>query len=69
MTELNAGTLRLKQKQTERKSTGLRVVAEFGFIDDYGDRWHWRAGDLIRNPDVVGLVLSRGDMPVAELDG
>ena len=46
---------------------GLRVTAEFGFVDDYGDPWHWNAGDLIRNPEVVRLVHERGELPVEPL--
>jgi hypothetical protein len=37
----------------------VRFAAVYGFVDEYGDRWHWNRGDIVRNPYVVRLLLSR----------
>jgi hypothetical protein len=34
----------------------VRVLDEAGFIDDHGDRWHWQAGAVVRNPYVIELL-------------
>ena len=34
----------------------VRVLDVSGFIDDFGDRWHWLAGTVVRNTYVIGLL-------------
>jgi hypothetical protein len=38
----------------------VRFLRPFGFTDDYGDKWRFGAGDIIRNPFVLGLIEGRG---------
>ncbi len=38
----------------------VRIVRTAGFIDEFGDRWHWAAGDIVRNPYVIGLLAEHG---------
>ena len=47
---------------------GLRFTAPYGFCDDHGDRWHWLAGQAVRNPYVLALLRGRS-APVEELEG
>ncbi len=37
----------------------VRVLAVYGFVDEYGDRWHWDCEQIVRNPFVVGLLVQR----------
>ena len=39
--------------------SGGRLLRPFGCFDDHGDQWHWLPGAVVRNPYVVGLLLSR----------
>lgn len=38
----------------------VRILSVHGFIDEFGDRWHWNAGDLVRNPFVIAMLVERG---------
>jgi hypothetical protein len=37
----------------------MRFEAVYGFVDEYGDRWHWERGQIIRNPFVIKMLLKR----------
>ena len=37
----------------------VRVLVPFGFLDDFGDRWFWDAGAVVRNPMVIALLAER----------
>ncbi|HTQ70969.1 MAG TPA: hypothetical protein VMH92_05685 [Acidocella sp.] len=45
----------------------VRLVAIHGFVDDYGDRWHWDCGQIVRNPFVIAMLRERG-APVEEIE-
>ena len=38
----------------------VRVLVVAGFVDAFGDRWHWTPGAVVRNPYVVGLLAHHG---------
>lgn len=38
----------------------VRLTSPYGFIDEYGDRWHWDANQIVRNPAIIALLLERG---------
>jgi hypothetical protein len=48
----------------EALPSGVRLEKIFGFVDEYGDRWHWEAGQVVRNPSVIAMLLER-KAPVA----
>lgn len=39
--------------------SGLRLCGAYGFIDDYGDRWHWDDGQVVRNPFLIDMLIKR----------
>jgi len=41
------------------KPVAVRFAAVFGFVDEYGDRWHWESGQIVRNPFVIELLMAR----------
>jgi hypothetical protein len=43
----------------EALPAGVRLEKVYGFVDDYGDRWHWEVGQVVRNPFVIAMLLKR----------
>jgi hypothetical protein len=39
--------------------SAVRFTATYGFIDEFGDTWHWRPGQVVRNPYVLSLISTR----------
>jgi hypothetical protein len=39
--------------------SGVRLQSVYGFIDEYGDRWHWDVGQVVRNPFVIAILIMR----------
>lgn len=37
----------------------VRFEVVYGFVDEYGDRWHWDCGQVVRNPYVIRLLIER----------
>ena len=46
--------------------SAIRFLSPYGFIDEFGDSWHWRADQVVRNPYVLGLLVLRNP-PVEEV--
>ena len=38
----------------------VRFLAVYGFVDEYGDRWHWECGQIVRNPVIIEMLDGRG---------
>jgi hypothetical protein len=45
----------------------IRFTAVYGFVDEYGDRWQWDCGQVVRNPFVISLLNGR-NAPVEVLE-
>ncbi len=43
----------------EELPSGVRLCGAFGFIDAYGDRWHWDGGQVVRNPFLINMLMLR----------
>jgi hypothetical protein len=52
----------------EALPSGVRFEKVFGFVDEYGDRWHWEAGQVVHNPAVISMLLNR-QAPVVVIGG
>jgi hypothetical protein len=37
----------------------IRLAEAFGFIDEFGDRWHWESGQVVSNPFVIAMLIER----------
>jgi hypothetical protein len=48
-----------KETPADSKSAGVLVLEVYGFVDEYGDRWHWDAGQIVRNPFAVEMLIRR----------
>ena len=46
--------------------SAVRVLSVCGFVDEHGDRWHWNANDIVRNPFVISMLLER-NAPVEQI--
>lgn len=46
----------------------VRFTAPYGFCDEFGDRWHWMPGQVVRNPFVLALLHARL-APIEYLEG
>ena len=52
----------------EELPSGVRLEKVFGFVDEYGDRWHWEVGQVVHNPYVIAMLLER-KAPVVVIGG
>jgi hypothetical protein len=37
----------------------VRLRNVYGFVDEYGDRWHWDVGQIVRHPFVIAMLIER----------
>jgi hypothetical protein len=37
----------------------VQLEAVYGFIDEYGDKWQWDCGQIVRNPLVIEMLQER----------